>query len=375
MAPPKVVHLSFHLDVRRREPKELLTAWPTLVETAAAVARTDASVTVVQACHLDTTIVERDVDFHFVRGAPPFAKLSLTRRLIECVRLLRPDVVQVAGLGSPLQTRALSRALSSIPVVVQDHAGVPVSGIRKSVHRWGLARVDAALFTAREQAEAYFSAGILRADMPVFEVLEGSSCFTPGDQPEARRRTGLAGDPCVLWLARLDANKDPLSVLEAVRTAVEKLPGMQLWCCFSGGELERDVRAMIAADDLLRKIVQLVGKRPHGEVEMLCRAADFLVQGSWREGSGFAVIEALACGLPPIVTDIPSFRKITRNGAVGALSPAGNSAAMARNLIDLAKRNRSELRAAARRQFEQELSYAAIGCDLRHAYDQVLAAK
>ena len=34
-----------------------------------------------------------------------------------------------------------------------------------------------------------------------------------------------------------------------------------------------------------------------------------------------------------------------------------------------------ELRTAARRQFEQELSYAAIGRDLRHAYDQVLVAR
>ena len=371
----KVVHLSFHLDIQRREPQELLAAWPTLVETAAAVARTGATVDVVQAGHHDARLSVDNVNFHFVRGAAPFTKLSLAWRLIDCVRLLRPDVVQVAGLGSPLQTRALTRTLPSTPVVVQDHAGVPPSGVRKAVHRWGLSQVDAALFTAREQAEPYFSAGILRPHLPIFEALEGSSSFTPGNQAEARRRTGLTGDPCLLWLGRLDANKDPLSVLDSVRLAARELPGVKLFCCFSDGELEPQVRATIEADDRLKRIVHLVGKRPHAEIETLCRAADFLVQGSWREGSGYALIEALACGLPPIVTDIPSFRKITRNGSVGALSPPGDAAAMARNLVDLANGDRSELRIAARRHFEQELSYDSIGRDLRHAYEQVRAAR
>ena len=51
------------------------------------------------------------------------------------------------------------------------------------------------------------------------------------------------------------------------------------------------------------------------------RAADLFVLGSHREGSGYSLIEALACGLPPIVTDIPSFRSLTGAGVVGALWP------------------------------------------------------
>jgi glycosyltransferase involved in cell wall biosynthesis len=273
------------------------------------VARTGATVDVVQACHHEARLSLHNVDFHFVRGAAPFTKLSLAWRLIDCVRLLRPDVVQVAGLGSPLQTHQLSRRLPSTPVLVQDHAGVPPSRVRKSVHRWGLSQVDAALFTAREQAEPYFSAGVLRPDLPIFEALEGSSSFTPGNQAEARGRTGLTGDPCLLWLGRLDANKDPLSVLDSVRLAAKELPGVQLFCCFTDGELEPKVCATIEADDRLKRIVHLLGKRPHAEIETLCRAADFLVQGSWREGSGYALTEALACGLPAVVTDIPSFEK------------------------------------------------------------------
>ncbi len=58
------------------------------------------------------------------------------------------------------------------------------------------------------------------------------------------------------------------------------------------------------------------------------RAADLFVLGSHREGSSFALIEALATGLTPVVTDIPSLRALTGNGAVGALWPCGDAGAL-----------------------------------------------
>ena len=44
------------------------------------------------------------------------------------------------------------------------------------------------------------------------------------------------------------------------------------------------------------------------------QAADLFVLGSHREGSGYSLIEALACGLPPVVTDIHAFRTLTGCG-------------------------------------------------------------
>ena len=52
-------------------------------------------------------------------------------------------------------------------------------------------------------------------------------------------------------------------------------------------------------------------------------AADGYVSGSHREGSGFALIESMSCGCVPIVTDIPSFRKIS--GKYGFLWRPGDA--------------------------------------------------
>jgi glycosyltransferase involved in cell wall biosynthesis len=139
--------------------------------------------------------------------------------------------------------------------------------------------------------------------------------------------------------------------------------------------LERQVKERITSDMRLRERVVLLGPRPHPEIETLCQAADFLVQGSLREGSGYAVIEALACGTTPLVTDIPAFRKVTKQGQFGALAPPGNAAAMAENWLAWSGRDRARLRYDARRHFEDDLSYDAIGRDLRAVYEAAAGSR
>ena len=61
------------------------------------------------------------------------------------------------------------------------------------------------------------------------------------------------------------------------------------------------------------------------------RAADLFVLGSHREGGSSALVEAMATGRTPVVTDIPSSRALTGNGAVGELWPCGDSRALGRS--------------------------------------------
>ena len=375
----RVVQVSFHRDVERREPRWLIEDWPTLTRIAVAAASPQCHVEVVQACEQDLSVQLVGVPVHFVRQTSAAdglsirvgSKLSAAARVLNRVAEIKPHVVHVNGLDYPLQLLRLRRRLPQAAIVVQDHAGSPATGWRKALHRRALAKVNAALFCASEQARPFFESGTLRPDLPVFEVLEDSSLFVAGDQKDARRRSGIHGDPCLLWLGRLDAVKDPLGVLDAVAMASDHLPGARLWCCYRDAPLEGQVKARMAADPRLRERAVLLGPRPHAEVETLCQAADFLIQGSLREGSGYAVIEALACGTTPLVTDIPAFRKITKQGRFGALATPGDAAAMSRNLIEWASKDRARLRREARRHFEDELSYAVIGRDLRAVYEAV----
>lgn len=371
----RVVQIGFHLDPLKRPPEELFAAWATLREVAVAAARAGPTVTVLQAADTNAVLERDGVKFWFIGTGRGRVRRWWPYRLFQAAASLRPNVIHVQGLSFPIQTRGLGRAVPGVPIMVQDHASRPPRGLRRLVHRWGLANIAAAAFTARDQVRPFIDAGVLRAERPIFEVIEGSTHFTPGDQGAARLRTGLRGDPCLLWLGHLNRNKDPVTVLEALSHAAPRLPDPHLWCCYQSAPVLAEVQGRIARDPVLAQRVHLLGPRPHGDVEPLLQAADFLVQGSHVEGSGYAVIEALACGTTPLVTDIPSFRRITREGAVGALSRPGDAESMARTLVAWSRRDRQSLRQAARAHFERELSFEAIGSQLRSAYETLVRAR
>jgi glycosyltransferase involved in cell wall biosynthesis len=95
------------------------------------------------------------------------------------------------------------------------------------------------------------------------------------------------------------------------------------------------------------------------------------VLGSHRESTGYALIEALACGVSPVVTDIPSFRALTGAGAVGGLWPCGDSQALSEALQAVAARADANTRSAVREHFERELSFTALGAKLVAMYRDV----
>jgi glycosyltransferase involved in cell wall biosynthesis len=375
----RVVQVSCFVDPERRTPADMLDAWTGLTTQAEAAAGAGLDVRVVQAAGVDLTILRGDVHYHFVRAR---AASLMRRRLgrwaspvtpsvIDAVVRLAPDVVHLHGLSFPRHTAHLVERLGGVPVVAQDHADRPPPSWRLGAYRKQMAGVRGVLFTARAQAEPFFAGGALRPGLPVFEVLESTSRFTPAPTEMIRLLTGVDGDPFLLWVGRLDANKDPLTVLEALSRAAPDLRHARLWMCYTDAPLLAEVKARVERDPNLSGRVKLLGRRPHADVQQMLRAADFLVLGSHSEGSGYAVIEALACGATPLVTDIPSFRRITGDGAVAALSPPGDADAMARALVEWAKKPRVELRSAAREHFERELSTHAIGEQLRAAYRAV----
>jgi len=133
------------------------------------------------------------------------------------------------------------------------------------------------------------------------------------------------------------------------------------------------VTRQIEEDTRLHGRVHLLGRRPHEEIESLMRAADVFVSGSRREGSGYALIEALACGLPPLVTDIPSFRALTGDGAIGRLWWRGDAQSLADELLGIASELGPAHRAVVRAHFERELSFAALGRRLADTYLELVS--
>jgi glycosyltransferase involved in cell wall biosynthesis len=364
-----VAQVSFFVDPQCRPPETLLHDWSALVEVAVAARSAGARVTVLQASLVAGRVMHSDIAFHFVR---PGARSALARSCAfrELLRDLSPDVFHVHGLGFAPEVCELRAAAPHTPILLQDHADRVPRFWRRRAWRRAAATASGISFCAKAQAEPFRNAGLLPPGLEILEVPESTSSFTPGDAAEARAATGLYGDPAVLWVGHLDANKDPLTVLEGVSAALHERPNLHLWCCYATSQLLPALEARLAREESLRRRVHLLGRVPHESVEQLMRAADFFVLGSHREGGSFALIEAMATGLTPVVTDIPSSRSLTGNTAVGTLWPRGDWRALAAAL-----QRAPAPRAFVRAHFDEHLSSSAIGRKLVTAYSRVLAAR
>ena len=364
-----VAQIGFFEDPQRRPPLELLKSWTTLGDVAEAACRGGVRVSVIQAAAQAERLESHGVHYYF----GPFGRgaAAPNQALGELLAELAPDVLHVHGLDFSQAVLALAQLVPGVPIILQDHASRPPRLWRRPLWRRSMAAAAAVAFCASDQAQPFARAGLLRAPTRVYEIPESTSRFTPGDRTEARELTGVEGDPAILWVGHLDANKDPLTVLAGVSAAIRVLPRLRLYCCFGTAPLLPQIERLMAADSGLRARITLLGRVSHDRVEQLMRAADLFVLGSHREGSGYSLIEALACGLPAVVTDIPSFRALTGRGAVGVLWPCGDVAAFAAALQGMAARTGVATRAAVRAHFERELSFAALGAKLAAMYAEV----
>jgi glycosyltransferase involved in cell wall biosynthesis len=188
----------------------------------------------------------------------------------------------------------------------------------------------------------------------------------------ARATSGLRGEPAFLWVGHLHANKDPLTVLTGFALALSALPNAHLTMIYLGEQLLPEVQERIARPDLQGRVT-LEGQVAYENMVVYYSAADYFLLGSHREGSGYALIEALACRATPIVTDIPSFRALLGRGAIGSLWPIGDSEALAAALIRLAQTDHRQQRQAALAHFAQSLSWQRIGELALKAYAEAIA--
>jgi len=367
-----VVQISFFSDPGRRAPRELLEAWPSLVDVAEAACSAGVRISVVQAAAQPERLERNGVRYYFLPFGAALPEIRCSAAFGELLRDLAPDVLHVHGLGFLKDTLSLAAIAPGIPIVLQDHANRAPRFWRRASWRRGLSVAAGISFCALQQAQPFINAGLIDPRTKLYAIPESTSRFTPGDQIAARRVTGVSGAPAVLWVGNLDANKDPLTVLGGISAAVRTLPALQLYCCFGRAPMLHAVQERITTDPVLRGRIHLLGRVPHARMEQLMRAADVFVLGSHREGSGFSLIEALACGLPPVVTDIPSFRALTSAGSVGMLWPCGDKGALAEALQVLAARPAGQVRAAVRAHVDSELSCIALGRQLAQMYQDLL---
>ena len=230
----------------------------------------------------------------------------LTKRLEDLFRAERFDVVHVhGGLNPTLGIVApLAAGRAGIPVVATFHTWFPRSVglrlLRKPFQRLldRHAATIAVSNAARDAMARYFTAP--------WEIIPNgvdTTFFRPslgrGNGRFERRR------PRLLWLGRIEPRNDLRTVLAAMPRVLKHHPATRLTVVGDGPWRSRMERVARNLGNAVRFAGYANGDRP-----VYYRGSDLYLCPTKRASFGVTLLEAMACGTPLVVSDIPAFRDL-----------------------------------------------------------------
>jgi glycosyltransferase involved in cell wall biosynthesis len=147
-------------------------------------------------------------------------------------------------------------------------------------------------------------------DLAKFKVL---------DRGSMRAKWGFgSGDKVVMFVGRLEIEKDLGFLIESFRMVLGQVPNARLVLVGDGRDRKR-LEDM--AKDLSPKEVLFMGAQKPDCIPEIMNCADVVVLCSLFEGSPTTVKEALACGVPVVTAPVGDVADIVRDRMVGRIVP------------------------------------------------------
>jgi glycosyltransferase involved in cell wall biosynthesis len=341
-----------------------------------------------QLTYLAKELVQARCDVHvaLVQGGPNLERLEATgvtihrlrslgnhdprilAQLLATIKAIHPDLVHCWLLQMEV-FGGVAATLSGTPWVLSERsseAAYPPTW--KNRLRVRVASHASGIVSNSDAGEQYWAARangrISRYVIPNALPLEEIDAAPPATDHE----TGLpTGTRLVLSAGRIDEGKNVEALVRAVGLIADRSVGV---ICCGDGPLRASLERFSAEQGLTGR-VRLVGYVPH--LWSLMKRAAVLVSSSRFEGRPNVVLEAMACGCPLVVSDIPAHREfLDERSAI--FVDANDSRGIADAIVSvLSDPVAAATRARVARDQVQQLSTAVIVQEYIRVYRQVLA--
>jgi len=221
-----------------------------------------------------------------------------------------------------------------------------------------------AVLTASKDYLASSQAAFIAGDARVRETPFGVDVARFRPRPDLKK-----AEPLALFVGGLDRAhyfKGVPVLLEAFSLALKAVPDARL-AIVGEGDLRKDYERQ-ALELGIEKRVWFVGKVPDAHLQECYGHARCHVLPSVDRSEAFGIVtlEAAACGIPSIVSDLPGVRTVVEDGVTGLVVPPGDAAALSRAMTDLfLAKDRAEAmgraaRARAERLYSSEKTARAV---------------
>jgi len=251
---------------------------------------------------------------------PGFLRYPLARWSLEAaLERFAPDLVDAhyvpnyGLLGALVGRWPLSVTAWGSDLLVLGRRGL----LQRARARFVLRRADLVLADAANLAEAARELGAAPAKLHMIPWGVDLALF----RPPAERERGL------IVSARMhEPVYDLETILRAAKPVLERDPGARLVVTGDGSlraALERQAGALLPAGRW-----RFVGRLAPEELAALLARAEVYLSASWSDSTSVSLLEAMAAGAVPVVSDIAGNREWVAEGDGARLFPCGDAAAL-----------------------------------------------
>lgn len=292
------------------------------------------------------------------------------RRLSSQLDVIQPDLIH----AGPIHICAAIAAMTGFkPLVSMSWGSDLLWEARKPlvalVSRLTLSRSNAFVGDCEAVAAAANRLGMARNKIVLFPWGTDLEHFTPGPGDKVREKLGWQQAFILLSTRSFEPLYGVDLIVRAFIEAAADNPALHL-LLVGGGSLQKQFEEQLHMAGLDARS-HFAGRVDRQALPNYYRAADLYLSASYSDGSSVSLLEAMACGLPPLVSDIPGNREWVEPGISGWLFQAGEVKSLIGSLIKHAQ-DESALKktgAAARSVVERSANWKRNFPRLLEAYE------
>jgi len=264
----------------------------------------------------------------------PGGKADWIASIYRELKRLKPDVLHCHNATAAILGAIPARAAGVKRIVVTRHGGIARPyAIRKELKFTLAARWCDWIVAVCEEARRNLIAAPFSTRRKIVRIYN-AVCAPRPTGAELPVKSGFT----LLTVARLSPAKDQQTLLRAVAIAKARVTDLQLWIV-GDGSLRTELQAL-AQQIGLNGSVTFFGEK--ADVAPFLESADLFTLSSVTEGLPLSLLEAMAAGVPSIVTKVGGMTEVANLSAATVAVPASNPIALA-DAIEIMAQSRDQL--------------------------------
>lgn len=269
----------------------------------------------------------------------PLYSMALASKMVEVVRFEKLDILHahyaIPHATSAVLAKQILQNETDIKIVTTLHGtDITLVGLEPSFEplmKFSIESSDGVTAVSEYLRNETIQNYNVKKDIEVIPNFIDTNVFKPVDAKNLRRLIAPNGESVLIHVSNFRAVKRVQDAIRAFKLVLDG--GIKAKFLFVGDGPDRSECQALARELGVAQHVRFLGKQ--SELAALLAASDIFMIPSGNESFGLSALEAMACGVPVISSDVGGLPEVNVHGETGFVVPMGDIEMLAQRIREL----------------------------------------